>query len=348
MSGLIEKVKVSIIVPIYKVPEKYLTQCINSLINQSMQDIEIILVDDGSPDDCGKICDKYAAKDNRIVVIHQNNKGLSGARNAGYHNAKGKYIMFLDGDDYLDTDACKISYEAAEQKNAQVVFWNTIVKYPHSFVKSKILDTAERFFDSNGCKYLQTQVLDFNGKIAAVFGKLILTEYLHKHNIEHIEKLKQGAEGIVFNIILFEHANSVYYIDEYLNYYTYNENSISHSHNEENYYLIVKCFDFIKEFISKSENKNELEKMLYNRMLYVIVTTGVTGYFNPTNKEKYKYKVEKFSKFLKEPLVAESLSKASYNGITIQRRILLTCVKLNIYWPFAIVGKIRRIQLSKR
>ena len=71
-------------------------------------------------------------------------------------------------------------------------------------------------------------------------------------------------------------------------------------------------------------------------------------YFNPTNKEKYRYKVRKYSNFLKEPLVVESLSKASYKGITIQRWILLNCAKLNIYWPFAIAGKIRRIQLSKR
>lgn len=91
---------ISIIIPIYKV-EKYLSQCIDSLISQTESDIEIILVDDGSPDACGEICDEYAKNDNRIVVIHQPNKGVSAARNAGLDIAKGEYIGFVDPDDWV-------------------------------------------------------------------------------------------------------------------------------------------------------------------------------------------------------------------------------------------------------
>ena len=95
--------KVSIIVPVYKV-EKYLRKCIDSIINQTLKDIEIILVDDGSPDNCGKICDEYAAKDTRIKVIHKENGGLSSARNAGMEVAEGEYIGFVDSDDWIETD----------------------------------------------------------------------------------------------------------------------------------------------------------------------------------------------------------------------------------------------------
>ena len=89
---------VSIVVPIYNV-EKYLKKCIDSIINQTYKNIEIILVDDGSTDNCGKICDEYTKTDNRIVVIHKKNGGLSDARNAGLDIAKGKYIAFVDSDD---------------------------------------------------------------------------------------------------------------------------------------------------------------------------------------------------------------------------------------------------------
>ena len=91
--------KISIIVPIYKV-ENYIGQCIESILAQTYEDIELILVDDGSPDNCGKICDTYAEGDSRIKVIHKENSGLSDARNVGVANASGEYIIFLDGDDY--------------------------------------------------------------------------------------------------------------------------------------------------------------------------------------------------------------------------------------------------------
>ncbi len=96
----------SIIVPIYKV-EQYLERCINTLINQTEKNFEIVLVDDGSPDKCPDICDEYAKKDNRILVIHKENGGLSDARNAGVEKANGKYIMFVDSDDYIDNDSCE-------------------------------------------------------------------------------------------------------------------------------------------------------------------------------------------------------------------------------------------------
>ena len=92
---------VSIIVPVYKT-EKYIHECVDSLINQTLKDIEIILVDDGSPDNCPAICDAYADKDNRIVVIHKDNGGLSDARNVALETAKGDYIGFVDSDDFVE------------------------------------------------------------------------------------------------------------------------------------------------------------------------------------------------------------------------------------------------------
>ena len=94
---------VSIIVPIYKV-EQYLPKCIESLIVQTYHDIEVILVDDGSPDGCPQICEDYAKKDERIVVLHQHNQGVSAARNAGLKSAKGEFIGFVDPDDWVSPD----------------------------------------------------------------------------------------------------------------------------------------------------------------------------------------------------------------------------------------------------
>lgn len=102
---------ISIIVPVYKV-EAYLHRCVDRLLAQTFTDFELVLVDDGSPDKCPVICDEYAARDNRVHVIHKANGGVSSARNTGLDAACGKYIMFCDGDDYVDSDWCQQLYSA--------------------------------------------------------------------------------------------------------------------------------------------------------------------------------------------------------------------------------------------
>ena len=101
---------ISVIIPVYKV-EKYLSKCVESIINQTYKNLEIILVNDGSPDNCGEICDEYAKKDSRIKVIHKENGGLSDARNAGIEIASGQYIAFVDSDDYIASNMYERMYE---------------------------------------------------------------------------------------------------------------------------------------------------------------------------------------------------------------------------------------------
>lgn len=109
--------KISIIVPVYNV-EKYIHRCIHSLINQTLRDIEIILVDDESPDSCPQICDEYASKDTRIKVIHKKNEGLGLTRNAGLEAATGEYIAFIDSDDWVDLVMYETLYNTAQRSNA--------------------------------------------------------------------------------------------------------------------------------------------------------------------------------------------------------------------------------------
>ena len=115
--------KISIVVPVYKV-EKYIEKCINSLINQTYKNIEIILIDDGSPDRCGKICDEFKKKDKRIKVIHKKNGGLSDARNRGIKEATGDYIMFVDSDDTIEVDSCEELVKVFKKTNADIICYN--------------------------------------------------------------------------------------------------------------------------------------------------------------------------------------------------------------------------------
>ena len=116
---------VSIIVPVYKV-EEYLSECLDSIIGQTYQDLQIILVDDGSPDNCGAICDEYALKDKRITVLHTENGGLSAARNNGLRFCKGKYVFFVDSDDYLEPNAVEILFNTAENDKLDILMYDAI------------------------------------------------------------------------------------------------------------------------------------------------------------------------------------------------------------------------------
>lgn len=111
--------KISVIVPVYRV-EKYLGRCVNSLLGQTLSDIEIILVDDGSPDGCPALCDEFAKKDGRIKVLHKENEGLGLARNSGMSLAAGEYIAFVDSDDYVKSEMYRTLYEAAQRENADI------------------------------------------------------------------------------------------------------------------------------------------------------------------------------------------------------------------------------------
>ncbi len=111
---------ISVIVPIYNV-EKYLVRCLQSIIKQTYQNLEIILVDDGSTDTSGKLCDKFAEKDSRIIVIHKKNGGLSDARNVGIDKSSGSYLVFVDSDDWIDPDMISILYNVAQKNNSDII-----------------------------------------------------------------------------------------------------------------------------------------------------------------------------------------------------------------------------------
>lgn len=114
-----EKPLISVIVPIYKV-EPYLRQCLDSILAQTYKNIEVIMVDDGSPDNCGAICDEYAEKYSNFIAVHKENAGLGMARNTGMEYMTGEYVMFMDSDDYLDSDLIEILYNAIEKNGVDV------------------------------------------------------------------------------------------------------------------------------------------------------------------------------------------------------------------------------------
>lgn len=190
---------ISIIVPIYKV-EKYLRRCIESLIYQDFQDIEIILVDDGSPDNCGTICDEYAQKDARIIVIHQQNGGLSAARNTGIDVARGEYLMFVDSDDWVEPDYCSAALSKAKEKHCDIVVfgYNNIYKDHIDITqrKEKLFKSIDAIIELHG------------GQIESFAWNKIYKADLFKTGIRYPKG--RLFEDIGTTYLLFHQANAVF------------------------------------------------------------------------------------------------------------------------------------------
>lgn len=169
-----KKELVSVIVPVYKV-EEYLKECVDSIINQTYKNIEIILIDDGSPDNCGKICDEYVKKDSRIKVIHKENGGLSSARNAGLDVAKGEYIAFVDSDDWLMPTYVYDMLKIAMKYNKEIVQCGHAKNVDDLYLKKELSKDKElSFFEKNEAIYNLN--VKNHGEYIVVWNKLYRKE----------------------------------------------------------------------------------------------------------------------------------------------------------------------------
>lgn len=345
-----ETIFISVLVPVYNVPENLLRQCLNSLLSQTLEQTEFILVDDGSTNNSGQICEEFATKDDRIIVKHQQNSGLSGARNTAFSSATGVYIMFLDGDDYLAPQACEQVYKIIKKRDVDVVFGNIKTQYSHSTVVTKPFLGESRSLSLEEVDQLQANGLDFNAKIGQVFGKAIKREILTKNNIIHQAKLKQGAEDIVFNFELFAKVQSAYYLNQTLNNYVYNEQSISHSPDIKSSYLVIKCFSFVQDIIKQEHypNKKDLLRIVDVRLLYVIVTTAISGVFNPSNKASYQEKFQEYKRFLQNNTIQHALENGDRSSLSKLRKIILWLVDHNYFRPIQLLAWGRKLQYKNR
>ncbi len=298
-------IKISVIVPIYKV-ERYLRQCIDSIINQTYSNLEIILVDDGSPDNCGIICDEYAKIDKRIKVIHKENGGLSSARNAGLDIATGEYIGFVDSDDYIDKTMYEELINSIKKYDSDISTGMFFNKYRFFRKNSKGFDKELVFKGKD--KFINTKVgykcIYFN-----VWSKLYKREIFD--NIRFPEGMCFEDSYIIYEIL--DKAESISYVPKYLYYYRIRKNSISKKD-------CCNCLDQIK-----SHNKNiSFHKMKqyydlvdyesYSKCLTILNNAYKLGY-KSINDDRYKSQKDELVNTLNELKNSKYLSSKQMSNI---------------------------------
>ena len=259
LSKKLIKPLVSIVVPVYKV-EDVLERCLDSLCRQSLTEIEILLIDDASPDRCGEICNAYAEKDNRFRVFHnEKNGGLSVARNIGIANASSDYLMFVDSDDYVCVDFCKAAYECAIRYKADLVMFRFLYvnKSKHCLQKHNEANSLLR----GGLK-TQIEATDLlrNNVGSFAWNKLYRIDLFN--DISYPAGYLFEDLGTTYKIIW--QASRIYYLDRVLYYYCYREDSITALKTEKSlndrFVLFMQQYDDLKEWGYPSDKLDELLK----------------------------------------------------------------------------------------
>ena len=326
---------ISIIIPVYKV-EKYIRKCIDSVRNQTYSNIEIILIDDGSPDNCGKICDEYAQKDHRIKVIHKQNGGQSEARNQGLAIANGKYIGFVDSDDYIKENMFEILHKIMIKHNADMTVCNIVKTNNGTNEYLEDYKNVEVYDKSNAIQeLLKDHITNY------IYNKLYKRE-LWENIVFPIGKLLEDMD-VMYHII--ERTNKIVCTNETEYYYlTRNDSSIAK--------IDVKITINLKEIVNKryrylKEKRPDLLDLLNITRLFNIIQyhdnlsfcNEYKIYNNREFKEEYNFYKKNFKQYKKQLYKEKSIRK--------KIEMFLLYISRNLYYYYGRIRTILKHKLEK-
>ena len=304
---------ISVIVPVYNV-EQYLEKCVNSIINQTYKNLEIILVDDESTDSSGELCDKLAGKDDRIIVIHKKNGGVSDARNYGIEKAKGNYIGFVDSDDFIDEEMYEKLYEVLIKEDADVVECGFKIVYPNKIE----LFTEQKYYKvCNKEEYLE-EFLIIEKIFGSVWTKLIKSDIAKKVTFP-VDKINEDA---YYSYNLIENANKFIIFDKpYYNYFM-RKNSITNEGFNPRILDHIEVVEKINENVH--QNYTNLNDAADCRRMYAYFSVLNSILLEKDFKRNYYY--PQIVSYFKENYI--KLLKNKY--ITRNRKLSVVLIKLNI------------------
>lgn len=281
---------ISVIVAIYNI-EKYIGKCIDSIKNQTFQQLEIILVDDGSTDKSGEICEQYAVSDKRIIVIHQENAGLSAARNKGIRKAKGEYITFIDGDDYIHPQMMEILYRNIKNTGASISIGNyKEVNCLETIAAESLRGQAVKYTGRESCFNLYNNMSVI---FTTAWGKLYSISLFN--NIEYPVGKIHEDEYVTYKLLYY--SPFIVYTKDILYYYVQREGSITHEKYDERKLTLLEMADQVVQFYHEKDDV-ELEQLAAERALWI--GRDLYRKYLPAQKECRKKVLKEYRCYLKK------------------------------------------------
>lgn len=325
--------KISIIVPIYNV-EKYLKECVESILTQSFKNFELILVDDGSPDNSGKMCDEFALTDNRIRVIHKENGGLSSARNAGLDIIKGEYVCFVDSDDFIHKNMLKILNRLLTENNCEIA----VGKFK-KFKDNDIIDfdnESESFMQTiNSEKLIELAITD-NEVTFSVCNKIFKSSLWD--GIRFREKTYYEDEDLTYKI--FDRAKNCVLCDKQLYYYRINNQGITNTLSPkiiDQYYTRKGMYEYIRDKYPNLANLCYAYWAVISLLIYYQYKYAIK-----MDMKQYLY-LNKFDKKILRKAYKYKLSRKFYLILLLYMSLPFSIIDF-IFWIRSIIHKRRKVK----
>lgn len=337
--------KITVIIPVYKV-EPYLRQCLDSVVNQTYHNLEIIVIDDGSPDNCGKICDEYAQKDDRITVIHKENEGLSAGWNDGIAASSGEWIAFVDSDDWIDdTYFEKLISGISKAENIDMVIsgghyeeigTKTIERA--AIHETYILDMESNRENLQLKVFVATDKKQPSDRITCVWNKLYNTSFLKEGKLSFDTQLCAGlGNDILFNYMVLDKAHAVCRINKAGYHYRVLNTAGTRKFDP---YRSESTHDFLVKFdqILKKTNASPIMREAFKTYsLQLIITNLQLCFFSENNEEEYLVVAKKIKKMKKMPHYHAAIYSKNNKFMTPKQKIMKFFLHLPWVWPLKLL-----------
>lgn len=333
--------KVSIIVPCWGV-EKYLDRCVVSLVNQTLKDIEIILVDDESPDRVPVMCDDWAKKDSRIRVIHKKNGGLGFARNSGLDIATGEYVTFCDSDDYIEQEAYETIYNEAKKENLDICYFKNR-RFTDGGKKTEVCFDKKTYFFSGkteveqfllnlvGRDYSKTSQSTFSMSVCMALFRL---DKIKSSGVRFVSERTVASEDLIFDIEFIPHVSKIgVFPYVFYNYYI-NPSSITTTFNEGKYLRMMKLLKVVKEKLLENYKWDTIKNHYYSQQLRII---KIVLRNESKSNDSLKEKVCKIKRHCNEPIFADVYKDKSISSFPVSDRGILFCMKHKLTIPIILM-----------
>ena len=330
---------VTVVVPVYNV-EKYLDRCIDSIVNQTYKNLEIILVDDGSPDNCPKMCDAWAEKDNRIKVIHKQNAGAGIARNSGIEASTGDYVLFVDSDDFIDLKTIEKCVSKIQLTQCDVVMFGRYTVFADGRTKETPVVTKEYYFSDNQIidDILPGLFIHERGIGISSCNKLYNLKIIKDNKIQYKSEREFLSEDAIFHLELFGFVKSVTIIPENFYYYFQNEQSFSRTYRRD---LHTLNNNFLKQCVNVC-NKYKNNKRLINSVCaryHIYALAGMKQIMNSDLSDIEKK--ENIYKIFKDGTLNETLSSDVLSVEKKTLKIFYYLIRYKMYYLAFLMLKIR-------
>lgn len=322
-------------------------ECISSLQNQTYKNIEILLIDDGSTNDSLKICNMYMESDKRIKVFHQENKGVSVARNNGIIRSSADFILFVDPDDWLELTTCEDLKKIIDKSNFDVIGFGHFSGIPtnekENLFKHNFHMNERGQFD----KVIKSILFNYDTfksiEFGAIWGKVYRKNFLIENKIFFYDNLPR-AQDRIFNLHVFDNTQEFIYLNKALYHYRYIPNSATHKLNPSVYLDLSKAVKAAQNFILHTGNVQKLHEDGLIFAYYNLSASLFGDVFHEKNSQSYLDRRNKYYKILRTSPYKESLSEIEFSSIKIKKeKMKLFFMKNKLFFPLFLWTKIKKL-----